>query len=75
MSYHEMESLAKWRMGNRHSWAIQTIKCLHYHNLKFMEFNALMSSVFYLETLLQKYNPFHEKLVEQNWQEARIVLH
>ena len=74
-SLNEMESLAECRMGNRHAWAIQTIKYLHQHNLKFMEFNALLSSLFYLETLGQKNNPFHKKLVEQNWEEARIVLH
>ena len=39
------------------------------HNLKFMELNK------FLETLFQKDNPFHKKIVEQNWQEARIVLH
>ena len=69
MSCNEMESLAGWRMGNRHAWAIQTIKYLHQHNPKFMELNK------FLETLFQKDNPFHKKIVEQNWQEARIVLH
>ena len=40
-----------------------------------MELNALMSSMFYMQTLSQKYNPFHKELVEQNWEKARIVLH
>ena len=75
MTYNEMESLAECGMGNRHAWAIQTIKSLQHHNLKSMKFSALTSSLFYLETLFQKDNPFHQKLIEQNWQEARIVLH
>ena len=65
MGFNEMESLSGCPMGNRHAWAIQMIKYLHHLNLKLVDFKL---------NGFQKDNPFQEKLVEQNWQEARIVL-
>ena len=38
---------------------------MHENNLQFTKFNAL-------EFL--KYNPYHEKLAKQNWQETKICL-
>ena len=63
MTYVEMESLTKFARGDRHAWVRQAVKYLQRNNLDFAELSAM-----------DFVNPYHEKLLNDGWEEAIVSL-